>query len=28
MDELAYQRWEENKVAEERFYFDPSQIKL
>ncbi len=28
MDELAYQRWEENKVAEERFYFDPSQVKL
>jgi len=28
MDELAYQRWEENKIAEERFYFDPSQIKL
>jgi ketosteroid isomerase-like protein len=28
MDELAYQRWEGNKVAEERFYYDPSQIKL
>jgi len=28
MDELAYQRWEGNKVAEERFYFDPSQVKL
>ena len=28
MDELAYQRWEGNKVAEERFYYDPSQIEL
>jgi len=27
MDELAYQRWDGNKVAEERFYFDPAQLK-
>jgi hypothetical protein len=28
MDELAYQRWQGNKIAEERFYFDPAQMKL
>jgi hypothetical protein len=28
MDELAYQRWRGNKIAEERFYFDPAQVKL
>ena len=27
-DELAYQRWQRNRIAEERFYFDPNQIKL
>ena len=27
MDELAYQRWEGEKVAEERFYYDPAQMK-
>jgi limonene-1,2-epoxide hydrolase len=27
-DELAYQRWQGNRIAEERFYFDPNQIKL
>ncbi len=25
MDELAYQRWEGEKIAEERFYYDPAQ---
>jgi ketosteroid isomerase-like protein len=24
-DELAYQRWEGDEIAEERFYFDPAQ---
>jgi hypothetical protein len=28
MDELAYQRWQGNKIAQERFYFDPGQVKL
>jgi ketosteroid isomerase-like protein len=27
MDELAYQRWEGNKIAEERFYYDPKQLR-
>jgi ketosteroid isomerase-like protein len=27
MDELAYQRWDGDKVAEERFYYDPAQLK-
>jgi ketosteroid isomerase-like protein len=26
MDELAYQRWAGNKIAEERFYYDPKQM--
>jgi len=26
-DELAYQRWDGDKIVEERFYYDPSQIK-
>jgi hypothetical protein len=26
-DELAYQRWECNKIVEERFYYDPGQAK-
>jgi len=25
MDEMAYQRWEGEKIAEERFYYDPAQ---
>jgi ketosteroid isomerase-like protein len=25
MEELAHQRWEGNKMAEERFYYDPAQ---
>lgn len=25
MDELAWQRWEGEKIAEERFYYDPAQ---
>jgi ketosteroid isomerase-like protein len=27
MDELAYQRWQGDKIVEERFYYDPKQIK-
>ncbi len=27
MDELAYQRWDGNKIAEERFYYDPKQMQ-
>ncbi len=27
MDELAYQRWDGEKIAEERFYYDPAQRK-
>ncbi len=27
-DELAYQRWEGEKIAEERFYYDPAQRKM
>lgn len=26
-DELAYQRWEEDKIVEERFYYDPAQSR-
>ncbi len=26
-DELAWQRWEGEKIAEERFYYDPAQRK-
>ena len=25
MEELAYQRWEEEKIAEEQFFYDPAQ---
>ena len=25
MDELAYQRWQGERIAEERFYYDPAQ---
>lgn len=28
MDELAYQRWSGNKIAEERFYYDPKQLQV
>jgi len=27
MDELACQRWQGDKIVEERFYYDPKQIK-
>jgi hypothetical protein len=27
LDELAYQRWRGEEVAEERFYYDPAQIR-
>ena len=27
MDEIAYQRWDGEKIAEERFYYDPAQTK-
>lgn len=27
MDELAYQRWDGDKIAEERFYYDPKQVR-
>lgn len=26
MDELAHQRWRGDRVAEERFYYDPAQL--
>jgi ketosteroid isomerase-like protein len=26
MEELAYQRWDGEKIAEERFYYDPKQM--
>ena len=26
MDELAYQRWEGDKIVEEQFFYDPSQL--
>lgn len=25
MDEIAYQRWEGNRIAEEKFFYDPAQ---
>jgi len=25
MEELAYQRWEDERIAEERFFYDPAQ---
>lgn len=25
LDELAFQRWQGDKIVEERFYYDPSQ---
>ncbi|MBV9420397.1 MAG: nuclear transport factor 2 family protein [Alphaproteobacteria bacterium] len=27
MEELAHQRWAGNKIAEERFYYDPAQMR-
>jgi len=27
MDELAYQCWQGDKIVEERFYYDPKQMK-
>ena len=27
MDELAYQRWEGEAIVEEKFYYDPGQLK-
>ena len=27
LDELAYQRWQGELIAEERFYYDPAQMK-
>ncbi len=27
MDELAYQRWQGDKIVEERFYYDPKQMQ-
>lgn len=28
IEELAQQRWENNKMAEERFYYDPKQMAV
>jgi ketosteroid isomerase-like protein len=28
MEELAHQRWRGDRVAEERFFYDPAQIKM
>lgn len=27
LDEIAWQRWEGEKIVEERFYYDPAQLK-
>jgi hypothetical protein len=27
IEELAYQRWEGERIAEERFFYDPAQLK-
>jgi len=27
LEELAYQRWEGDRIAEERFYYDPKQME-
>lgn len=27
MDELAYHRWDGDKIVEERFYYDPKQLQ-
>ncbi|HYD57021.1 MAG TPA: nuclear transport factor 2 family protein [Burkholderiales bacterium] len=26
MEELAYQRWEDERIAEEQFFYDPAQL--
>jgi len=28
MEELAYQRWEGERIAEEQFFYDPAQVAL
>jgi len=27
IDEFAYQRWEDEKIVEERFFYDPAQMR-
>ncbi len=27
LEELAYQRWEGNRIVEEKFFYDPQQLK-
>ena len=27
LDEIAWQRWEGDRIVEERFYYDPSQMR-
>ena len=27
MDEVAWQRWEGDKIAEEKFFYDPAQMR-
>ena len=27
MEELAYQRWEGERIAEEKFFYDPRQLQ-
>lgn len=28
MDELAYQLWKEDRIVEERFFYDPAQMRV
>ncbi len=28
LDELAYQLWRDDRIVEERFYYDPAQLPL
>lgn len=28
MDELAYQLWEDDRIVEERFFYDPAQMRV
>jgi hypothetical protein len=28
LEELAYQRWEDDRIVEEKFYYDPRQLRL
>jgi ketosteroid isomerase-like protein len=28
MDELAYQLWRGDKIVQERFYYDPAQMRV